>query len=401
MRRSLVAAVAALVGCLCAAAPALAGGPPVRLQFLGQAIVPTGTTFQNTTIGGLSSIAYDRARGVYYSLSDDPSQFQPARYYTIAIDVSHGSLDDSDVSFRGVTTLLAPDGQPYAPQSLDPEGFGLTCDRRLVVTSEGFSDRLIPPFVRLYTLSGRYLRDLPVPSPFEPTADKTAGVRPNLAFESAGISPNCRHLFTATENALYQDGPAATTANGSPSRILRYDLRTDRLDRQWMYETDPVFQPPVPPTQFSVNGIDDILPLDDHHLIVMERSFSVGAPGTGNTIKLYEASVAGATNVNGAFSVADRLDHIRFVRKHLILNLDALGIPLDNVEGITFGPRLPDGRRALVLVSDNNFAASQFTQFLLFAYGNRHGGHGRRGGCGHGGGRRGEMHPMHCRARVR
>ena len=41
-------------------------------------------------------------------------------------------------------------------------------------------------------------------------------------------------------------------------------------------------------------------------------------------------------------------------------------IPLDNVEGIIFGPRLRDGHRSLVLVSDNNFAASQFTQFLLF-----------------------------------
>ena len=34
---------------------------------------------------------------------------------------------------------------------------------------------------------------------------------------------------------------------------------------------------------------------------------------------------------------------------------------------MTFGPRLRDGRRSLVLVSDNNFAATQFTQFLLFA----------------------------------
>ena len=56
-------------------------------------------------------------------------------------------------------------------------------------------------------------------------------------------------------------------------------------------------------------------------------------------------------------------------RKTLLLDLDELGIPLDNVEGMTFGPRLPDGRRSVVLVSDNNFAASQFTQFLLFALG--------------------------------
>ena len=55
------------------------------------------------------------------------------------------------------------------------------------------------------------------------------------------------------------------------------------------------------------------------------------------------------------------------VEKTLLLNLDVLGIPLDNVEGMTFGPKLPDGRRSLVLVSDNNFSPAAFTQFLLFA----------------------------------
>jgi hypothetical protein len=54
------------------------------------------------------------------------------------------------------------------------------------------------------------------------------------------------------------------------------------------------------------------------------------------------------------------------VQKSLLLNLDTLGIPLDNVEGMTFGPRLPDGRRSLILVSDNNFSPMAFTQFLLF-----------------------------------
>jgi 3-phytase/alkaline phosphatase D len=356
---------------LAAAAPASAHG--LRLDFRGQAIVPTGTTFQNTTVGGLSSITYDRARGVYYALSDDPSQFQPARFYTVAIDLRHGTLDDGDVSFKGVTTLKAPDGQPYPTNGIDPEGLALTCDRRLILTSEGFSDRLIPPFVRRYALDGTFLSDFEVPAPFLPTADKSAGVRPNLAFESANITPDCRHFFTGTENALYQDGPAATIANGSPSRLMRYDVRSGRLDRQYAYETDPVFQPPVPATQFSVNGLDELLPLDDDDLIGMERSFSVGAPGTGNTIKLYDISLRGATDVNGAFSIAGK--PVRFARKRLILNLDDLGIPLDNIEGITVGPRLRDGRPSLVLVSDNNFAASQFTQFLLFAVGEPHRGH--------------------------
>jgi hypothetical protein len=346
MRSLLAAAIAVIVAALTAPA-ALAHGP--RLEFRGQAIVPTGTTFQGTTVGGLSSITYDRRRGVYYTLSDDPSQFQPARFYTVRLDVGDGRLTDGDVAFDGVTTLLAPGGAPYPPQSLDPEGLVLTKDRQLILTSEGFTDRLIDPFVRRYALDGSFLGSLALPEAVLPNADHTRGIRPNLGFESAGV--HGQHLFTATENALVQDGPAATVATGSPARILRYGLRRGRLERQWFYETDPVAEPPVPVTAFSVNGLVELLPLDDRHLIAMERSFSVGAPGTGNTIKLYEVS----------------LRHAGTASKRLLLDLDDLGVPLDNVEGLTFGPRLPGGRRSLVLVSDNNFAASQFTQFLLFA----------------------------------
>jgi hypothetical protein len=348
MTAKLAAAVATLM--LVFASPAAA---KVHLQFHGQAIVPTGTTFAGTTVGGLSSITYDAAHDVYYALSDDPSQFQPVRYYSVGLDVGDGQLTDGDVSLKGVTTMLAPGGQPYAPFSVDPEGLALTKDRRLIFTSEGVANNLIDPFVRRYSLDGAFLSSLPVLADFLPDGAHTRGVRQNLGFESAGVSKDGRYLFTGTENALVQDGPAATVANGSPSRLMRYDLRSDTLDRQWIYETDPVAEPPVPATQFSVNGLVELLPLSDHKLIAMERSFSVGAPGTGNTIKLYEVSLPGGHG-------------LRSVHKKLVLNLDDLGIPLDNVEGLTFGPRLRDGRQTVVLVSDNNFAATQFTQFLLF-----------------------------------
>jgi hypothetical protein len=348
VRSTLVALFTAALALLAPAAAA-ANGPSPELRFLGQAILPTGTTYQGTVVGGLSSITYDARRDVYYVLSDDQVG---ARFYTVALGIGDGRLSDGDVRFRAVTPLLAPGGAPYAPMSLDPEGLALTKDRELILTSEGFANRLIDPFVRRYALDGEFLGDLPVPTAFLPNAEQTRGVRLNLGFESAGVPPNGRFLFTATENALVQDGPAATIANGSRSRILRYNLQTGRLDRQWFYLTDPVAEPPVPPTAFSVNGIAELLPLNNEFLISMERSFSVGAPDTGNTIKLYTVALPGGKD--------------RAARKTLLLDLDALGIPLDNVEGMTFGPRLPNGRRSLVLVSDNNFAANQFTQFLLF-----------------------------------
>jgi hypothetical protein len=344
--RSILAAVIAALALL--PAPANAKPPSNGLQFLGQAIIPTGTMFQGTTVGGLSSITYDERRGVYYTVSDDPAA---VRYYTVGVDLRDGRLSDGDVQFNGVTSLLAPGGAPYAPTSIDPEGLVLTKDGELVLTSEGYANTQVAPFVRRYSLGGRFLGDLPVPQTFLPAPDR--GVRQNLGFESAGVSGHS--LFVATENALVQDGPAATIANGSPARVLRYDLRKNRLERQWFYETDPVAEPPVPPTAFSVNGVVELLPESKDRLIAMERSFSVGAPGTGNKIKLYSVSL-----------------HRGVARKTLLLNLDTLGIPLDNVEGLTFGPRLRDGRQTLVLVSDNNFAATQFTQFLAFAVGRGH-----------------------------
>jgi hypothetical protein len=54
--------------------------------------------------------------------------------------------------------------------------------------------------------------------------------------------------------------------------------------------------------------------------------------------------------------------------KELVANFKIdLGVTPDNVEGMTFGPKLPDGRQVLIVVSDNNFNPSQTTQFIALA----------------------------------
>jgi 3-phytase/alkaline phosphatase D len=352
-----------VAGAVATGAPSAAGGP-LELEFLGEDIVATGTTFAGTQVGGLSGIVYDKQRDVYHTLSDDQTQ---ARYYTLRVDATDGTLDGGDVEFVAVTTLRGADGQPFPPASLDPEGIALTKDDELVITSEGFANRLIDPFVRRFDLAGDQLGELPVPVPFLPDAAQTRGVRLNLGFESAVTASGGRFLYTASEAALVQDGPPATVGAGSPARLVRFNLRKGRVDRQFLYWTDPIAEPPAPPGSFAVNGLVELLPLDRGTLLAMERSFSVGAPDTGNTIKLYTVSLEGADDINGIDSLAGRLDAIDAVDKTLVLDLDDVGIPLDNVEGMTFGPRLPDGRRSLLLVSDNNFSPAAFTQFLLFA----------------------------------
>lgn len=362
-----------------------------NINFLGQATYPTGSvTVQGTQLGGLSGIDYDQVNNRYYSISDDRSDRNPARFYTLNIDLSSGALSSSGINFSGVTTLLNQNAQPFATNTLDPEGIGLTNNRTVFISSEGEvspnlgAGRVQSPFVNEFALgSGLQLRQLPVPSKFVPVVQDTnnnqvvdaadtptAGVRNNLAFENITITPDGKFLFTATENALVQDGPLATINTGSRSRILKYNLTTGQPEQEFLYLTDPVALPAVPETAFSTNGLVELLALDNRGtFLALERSFSTGAPGTGNTIKLYEVRLNGASDISSINSLnAININTVKPVEKRLVLNFDSLRLPtgLDNVEGMTLGPVLPNGQQSLVLVSDNNFSATQFTQILAF-----------------------------------
>lgn len=343
------------------------------VDYLGQSILPTGTTFQGTEVGGLSGITYDPSKNVYYSISDDRSQVNPARFYTLSIDLSNGSLQQGGVTPVGVTTILTENGQPFAPLSLDPEGIAFTSKGTVFISSEGDTNNLIDPFVKEFSLTGQQLQTLPVPQKFLPTAAQDRGIRNNLAFEDLTVTPDQKYLVTATENALFQDGPAATLSTSSPSRILKYDLTTGQPVSEFLYNTDPVALSPNPPNAFNTNGLVDLLALNDSgtDFLALERSFSTGATGTlgdtGNTIKLYEVTLDGATDISGIDSlIASGTSNIVPAQKKLLLNLTDLGIPTDNIEGLTFGPNLSDGRRSLVVVSDNNFSPTQFTQVAAF-----------------------------------
>ena len=70
-----------------------------NITSLGQVVVATGTTFSGTTVGGLSGITYDAQNNRYFSISDDRSQINPARFYTLNVNVGSGTL--TGVTFTG------------------------------------------------------------------------------------------------------------------------------------------------------------------------------------------------------------------------------------------------------------------------------------------------------------
>ena len=346
----------------------------VDVEFLGEVVVPTATVFDGTEIGGLSSITYDTGRRVYYALSDDQGNRptgDPVRYYTVDIDLTDGTLDAGDVEFVDVTQLFETRDAPFPPGGLDPEGLVLGREGFLFMSSEGniFADPIIDPFIKRYNRNGRVTATLPIPGKYLSNGVDT-GVRFNLSFESLNVTPDGRSLVTAGEGALFQDGPASTFTNGSLTRILVYDLPKRTPITEYVYELAPWAEPSA---IFGVNGIVEVLPIDDvGTMLVMERSFSVGGVlggGTGNVVVINEVSTQGATDVLGIDALLDGGSPIPFtpVSQRQVFAFDDLGIPIDNIEGMTFGPTLSDGRHTLVIVSDNNFSPGQFTQFVVLA----------------------------------
>lgn len=333
------------------------------LEFIGQAVFETGFQYQGTQVGGLSGIDYDAVADRYFVLSDDRSSSSP-RFYTLEIDLSDGALNDGDVVFSGVTFIKDTDGASFAPNSTDPEAIRYNPDSgKLYWASEGNAKKVIKPFIRGMTIDGAYDGStvFSVPNRYLPTGNNSSGIRNNLAFESLTLSADRETLYAATENALIQDGPAANLTHGGSVRVLQLDLATGEPQAEYIYEIDPVPSALIPVGFFRANGLVELLALNDAEFLAIERAFSIGV---GNTIKLFKTSIAGASDVSRIDSIVG--ESIDAMRKDLLLDLDVLGIALDNIEGVTLGPALPNGRQSLILVSDNNFSLTQVTQFLAF-----------------------------------
>ncbi|MGF1478496.1 MAG: phytase [Cyanophyceae cyanobacterium] len=324
------------------------------IELIGEVTFETGFQFANTEVGGLSGMTYDPSNQVYYALSDDRSMNNDARFYTLDIDVSDGSLDEGDVSFNEVTTLLNEDGEPFPVGGVDPEGIAYSSIGSLYISSEGDASALLAPFVNEFSLNtGELINELPVPDKFLPTTD--SGIQNNRAFESLTITPDNRTLYTATEGSLLQDG-----AEEGPVRILRYDLTTDEPGKEFAYFLDE---------DVAGNGLVELLALDNTGtLLSLERGFS---PEIGNTLRLFEVQLQNTTDISDFDSIlseeGEPFDIDAVAEKTLLLDFNELGIELDNSEALAFGPTLPDGRQSLFVVSDNNFNDAQFTQFLAFA----------------------------------
>ncbi len=353
------------------------------LRLIGQQVLPRRVEFGGTVVGGLSGIDYDAANNRYVLQSDDRTTADsgnPPRTYTAQLTFDANSF--TGVTFTSVITLRQPGGAVYPkvpdPLVADPES--VRVDRatgnyvwlsegdRTLVSATNPTARIIDPFIREVRPDGTDVREYTLPAMFRMSASEV-GPRGNAVFEGIAFTPNNSRAMVIMEGALFQDGPSPTLTAGAVSRITAFDRASGQAVAQYAYPIERVQVEPVPAGSFTVNGPTEILALSETRFLVLERSFSVGV--VGNQVRLYEINVANATNVLNTPALVGAT--YTPVTKRLVFDFETLKTQLGgiaNLEGITFGLRLANGRRSLVVVADDNFpaadSATDRNQFLVF-----------------------------------
>ena len=196
----------------------------------------------------------------------------------------------------------------------------------------------------------------------ENNESEITGIRDNLAFESLTVNQpgllkdDPFRLFTATESALAQD---VSEQEPLSFRFLHYLINPfgqPILVGEHLYLLEPT-EPEI-----ISNGLTELLALKkEGYFLSLERTF--GFEGAG--AKIFQIVNASATDTS-TFKNLKEVAGIQPLQKQIVLNLQDLDLELDNLEGMTFGARLPDGSRSLILISDDNFNDEQETQLLLF-----------------------------------
>lgn len=338
-------------------------------NFIGEQIITDGEMLNGQVIGGLSGIDY--CDGTYYLISDDPNA--PIRFYKASLEFDENSFDK--VTINSQVELLDENGNSFDSREVDPEA--IRFDKKLgtiVWTSEGYANNGVDPFVRQASIDGKYVGEFSLPTIFKADTTRTdMGIRNNGVFEGLTLSANNSGYWVGMELPLIQDGeePVFGIETDSKIRIAYINRKTGKFGKQFTYPLGPV----VRDGGFTVNGLVELLEYDTDKFLVLERSYATGYDDGGNDVFIYKVDATNATDVSNLNtlnnSVIPATKELLFsfnnIRSQLSTVSGGSENVVDNLEGITFGPDLPNGNKSLVIVSDNNFSAfgAQLNQFIV------------------------------------
>jgi uncharacterized protein len=305
-------------------------------------------SYGGATVGGLSSLAYDRRSGSWVSAVDNHND-DPARIWFFR------GLNDPKIT-RAPLVLRQPNGTPYTGVTADNEGLAVLPDGSFLVSSE------TEPSIRIFGRDGVQRASLPVPARFQvaPAGQATG----NATLEGLTLSPSGNRIVAAMEGALSGDVSAAGDA--TYHRFLVYDRgRGGRwtLTKQIGYRTE------------TGNRVPEVVAYTNNKLVVEEAAFTAGV---GNTVELY--AVNGLDRLPDVSRVANlSATPNRVAKKTLVADVtkcpslgatakeDQANPLMDNFEGMALTGIDCRGVAGISLISDDNFSATQTTRILNLA----------------------------------
>lgn len=342
-----------------------------KLEFIDDFTLPDEVSnFSDTRIGGLSALYFEESSGLLYALSDDPADpnikgRESSRYYTFKL-----SLDEKGLSVApNSVVILKEQGAPLAPGSVDPEAWVRT-STGFLISSEGQparvakhkrgeeSDPSVPEWFEI-DMNGEITHRYALDERFVATDwSEKKGTSPAQGIEALFVQSE--HYISLTEGPLYQDKELFP----NHLQLSFYNQLANPLqpERGLTYLSEPFpsaeilgFEPVI-----QENGVSDAVGLSKQAFLTIERGYYTDKKEkTRNIIKIYQVQWDSTTTKKRLVLDLDKIIPRLKLPPHLVNH------PLDNIEGMTWGPKL-NGKQTLLLVSDDNFNAKQRTLFLAF-----------------------------------
>ncbi len=331
-----------------------------QIKYLDEFIIYNTDTFQGSKIGGLSSIEY--YNNEYYLVCDNTGY---PRFYKASITINNDKIDT--ISIDKLIQLKDTKNQFLANTQPDLEALRVVSNSKILISSEGSIRFNKNPSIFEVDHNGNYIKSYAVPNHFLIGGNNTA--RNNGIFEGLCIDYQKQGFWVATEVPLKNDGEEPTIkSEGAPVRITHYNPTTNKADYQFLYPLDKLSKDPK--GKFGVNGITGLIQIAPKKFIIIERGYSSGYGNQGNTVRIYEANINDVTNSLNIDSIKEK--KVQLASKKLLFDFESVrdlltNNSIDNIEGITLGPKLKNGNQSLILVSDNNFSppTKQLNQFIL------------------------------------
>ncbi|WP_420553144.1 esterase-like activity of phytase family protein [Tenacibaculum aiptasiae] len=332
----------------------------MSLNFLNEFVVKDSLQFENAIVGGISGIDY--YNNEYYMVVDD------ARNPRILVgDILIEKDSIKSVEFKKTIEIKDTTSSFYKNNVLDLESV-FVYNNQFNLVSEGSIRRGKNPSIFTTNMQGEFEEEITIPSYFE--ANSKARPKHNGAFESSSKSFDNKGFWAAMEAPLEADGEEPTFhETKSPIRITYFDNVTQKATKQFAYQLEKIDKPAK--GKINLNGATAILEYAENSFFIVERIYQSGYGSYGNTIRIFKATKTKESTNTLSMSSLKNEKYVP-LKKELLFDFNNVKNQLgegfiDNIEGITLGPKLSNGNQSLILVADDNFQVygKQLNQFLL------------------------------------